>query len=345
MYVQYKPEKYIKLNEESDCFYYAVPGYNLIICDNKKNPVKIARYIGHFENISTLKKYKVENYQTFLFQNDFWTPFEEYKEDYLIIRDLRANIPVSCDEYDNYKKLYPQVFIFDETIADFICNGFNLKSSNIPIEVLNILPFNKFRIRKGDLEACISYDLSTFVIKTPDGKIFIRIDVNNSDFLDLAIQDTLTDKLRNLNKTFVDIYGFSEDKAFALIEEKREAYLRFVETIIPLVLYISSSNAEITSTPYRASTLNYPDQKPYENVQYVGTRTGFELLNSINSIQGKSYDIDEDLKVKKPHIRKAHFHHYWVNNSTATGKKLILKWLAPIIVNGYAGEEKERHIR
>ena len=58
MYIQYKPREYVQIDDEDLAFYYAIPGYNLILCDDRKKPIKIARYIGHFDDYSFCEKYK-----------------------------------------------------------------------------------------------------------------------------------------------------------------------------------------------------------------------------------------------------------------------------------------------
>lgn len=347
MYVQYKPGRYIKITEDINYFYYAIPGYNLVLCDDHKNPISVARYIGHFEDASALKEYKIKEYQTFLFRNDFWTAFEDYKEDYEIVRNLRAGV-VDDTQENTYKKQYPQVFVFDKTIADFICSSFSLHETNIPIEILDMVPFYNFRIKTGELEVCFKYELGNLLIQSVDDedlRVAISVGETSDVYLNTLIEDFIKEQTKSFNAIYTEIYGFSDEKAFELSEKKRQEYTSFINKIIPLVLYVSSVNAEIKISPQHMPEEIYKKEYPEEQIKYVGVDTAYSLKQAIRTAQTQSYDITSDHKMRKPHMRKAHFHHYWVNDTQSRKKKLILKWLAPILVNAYTDEEKERYVK
>ena len=346
MYVQYKPREYVRIDNEYNSFYYAIPGYNLIICDDYKEPILIARYIGHFKTPDELKKYRIVQYQNFCYPDEYWTQFEEYREDCEIIRDLRANILEPCKE-DSYKKQYSQVFVFDKTIADFICSGFSLNETNIPVEILNTIPFYSFRVRVENSEVCFKFELGNLLLLTPDESIVINIAVYETEsiYLNTLFESFIKENVQRFHKTCKELYEFSDEEAIELAEKKRCEYIHFIEKTVPLVLYISSVNAEIAEKSYKQLIPIYQKEYPEEIVRYVGVKTGYNLRKVIKSLQSQSYDVDAEHKTKRPHMRKAHFHHYWVNDKITGKKKLILKWLAPILVNGYTNEEKERYIK
>ena len=347
MYIQYKPREYVQIDDEDLAFYYAIPGYNLILCDDRKKPIKIARYIGHFDDYSFCEKYKIGAMKNFFYPNDYWYNFEDYEEDYKIIREIKAGIRKNHSAEYELKKQYPQVFVFDKTIADFICSGFSLKETNIPTEILDTIPFYKFRIKTNQTEACFEYELGNLSMKTIDETIVVNVSVTDTEnsYLNILFDAFIQEEVKDFYKACKDIYGFSEEPSFELAEKKRREYIGFIENIIALVLYVSSVNAEITEKPYSQTVPDYQKEYDKEIIKYVGTKTGYDLQITIKAIQYQSYDIDGENKTRKPHMRKAHFHHYWVNDNIAGKKKLILKWLVPILVNGYKGEEKERYVK
>lgn len=41
---------------------------------------------------------------------------------------------------------------------------------------------------------------------------------------------------------------------------------------------------------------------------------------------------------KSPHSRKGHWHHFWTGKRGTEERKLILKWVAPMFINGGTDE-------
>ena len=37
---------------------------------------------------------------------------------------------------------------------------------------------------------------------------------------------------------------------------------------------------------------------------------------------------------KRPHSRRGHYHHYWVGSKKDGTRRIILKWVAPMFING-----------
>jgi len=63
----------------------------------------------------------------------------------------------------------------------------------------------------------------------------------------------------------------------------------------------------------------------------VGEETGRKLVEA-RTFAEREY---KEGKRKSPHLRRGHYHHYYVNDLENEGsKKLIVKWLSPIMVNG-----------
>ena len=111
---------------------------------------------------------------------------------------------------------------------------------------------------------------------------------------------------------------------------------------IQTAYYLSAQNAEVSEVripkkkrPKRSNgtTLNLRQWD-------VGYRIGNQFIERKKPQYSNPYD-DEDGNIvddrqdrgnsPRPHVRRAHWHHYWAGEGKKT---LILKWLAPIMVNG-----------
>ena len=113
--------------------------------------------------------------------------------------------------------------------------------------------------------------------------------------------------------------------------------------ILPLILYLCSENPDIIN-------IQSPTTKPtyYNPVKTkMGTRlfpsanttlwtVGEEIQNIIrgskSQVSSISNDENEDRKSPIPHIRKAHWHGYWIGAKNA--QKFIFKWIPPTLISG-----------
>lgn len=108
--------------------------------------------------------------------------------------------------------------------------------------------------------------------------------------------------------------------------------------VISVVLYLCSVNADyeraeqpIAKRTKRGVRLFPP---PAPEIIDVGIRVGAALKRGIQSLS--SDDSEEPDASVRPHVRRAHWHHYWIGPKT--DQELILKWLSPILVNINKGE-------
>lgn len=114
---------------------------------------------------------------------------------------------------------------------------------------------------------------------------------------------------------------------------------------IQIAYYLSAQNSVLkkinTSKEKRPKRL---DGKPFNLRQWeVGYRLGCDYIKSkgnnsaikdVNLLQSIE-KMQERGTSPKPHIRRAHWHHYWVGEGKT---KLILKWIEPVWVNGSEDE-------
>lgn len=127
-------------------------------------------------------------------------------------------------------------------------------------------------------------------------------------------------------------------------EDRKDLRSRF-RFALPILLYLASVNAEIRS---RHGDQSQPEKRerlavvkkgkhkaPGPRGWDVGWRHGPSLPRRGHG-NGEEADQSHGGKHRflRPHIRTAHFHHYWVGSkSDPSGRRLILRWLEPMEVN------------
>lgn len=119
----------------------------------------------------------------------------------------------------------------------------------------------------------------------------------------------------------------------------------FITKTLQLVLYIC---ADISENIQQKQITRKPtiETKPKDTLREVrkwdvGYRIGSIIRKSTNEVQTQEQEVDKKHKSspKRPHIRKGHFHHYWVGSKTDSSRVLVLKWVAPMFINTALDEE------
>jgi len=116
--------------------------------------------------------------------------------------------------------------------------------------------------------------------------------------------------------------------------------------IVSVVLYICSTNADLSGTPKRpkpVKTKHGPRWFPpaRQTVWEVGYRTGPALGRALKLVRERSESTGS---MVRPHVRRAHYHHFW-KGSKDEEREQILKWLPPIFVNVDSPEDLITTIR
>jgi len=224
----------------------------------------------------------------------------------------------------------------------------------IPVEALQFLP-----------EWCVYIDLPEPVVFS--GKTFYGffatlsplkgvpqlclgwVGRGRSDFdIDgLPLQGTLEESIQHMIETVVSKRARTAlgTRFSRLDEEDRKDLRARFGFALPILLYLASVNADIRSHHHNQSQ---PEKRerlavvkkgkhkaPGPRVWDVGWRRGAPLPRGTRDMGD---DVDEGHvgthRSPRPHIRTAHFHHYWIGSkSDPSGRRLILRWLEPMEVN------------
>ncbi len=118
-------------------------------------------------------------------------------------------------------------------------------------------------------------------------------------------------------------------------------------SLLSLTLYICSQNAEIRSP---LGNQDFPSRpKPAKTKQgerffeatrirqwECGWRSGAALRRALSETRAEG-GSGSGYNSPRPHIRRAHYHHFWTG--PANNRALVLKWVHPVLVNARAEEE------
>lgn len=129
-------------------------------------------------------------------------------------------------------------------------------------------------------------------------------------------------------------------KRIASPEEIGEIRTNFLQNLVPfiqLVLYLCAENTDIPVQPRHPNTRvrmsGQVDVPKEPRVWMVGERIGASIRKYRNEERQNEYrETSSTHASPRPHVRRAHWHHFWAGPKTGE-QKLILRWLPPIPVN------------
>lgn len=123
-----------------------------------------------------------------------------------------------------------------------------------------------------------------------------------------------------------------------VIEKYAEEQTQVVSRFLQLVLYICAENADISENPEqrkitRKPSAGMPPKDVFREIRKwdVGIKIGKMFRQQKyygNGAGGHSGTT------KRPHVRRGHYHHFWVGSEKDGTRRLILRWVAPTFVNG-----------
>lgn len=286
---------------------------------------KIIEYVVNM----TLRKFLSQGYQ----YEDAVDAVQEYVQLPKTITNIDALLT-----YNNWYYGGRQIYRFDNTLAETLSS----QTKDLPIDtiVLEQLPCNDFFIMRnynGNQGFFISVDISDnnyTIIYTElcgNGKI-------DSCVVPIEKNVTLSRALTNFLKKEISAKRLKDNE-----EIINQISLSFAEKF-QYLLYLSAVNAEITPVTKdaivkkaeRKSQSEAPKRKSKSEVANVGYRIGSAILTAKEEREKVIYIHDNTTQKqgtpKSPHVRRSHFHSYWVGNGE--NKKLIVKWVNTIFVKG-----------
>ncbi|MGM9680365.1 MAG: AcrVA2 family anti-CRISPR protein [Eubacteriales bacterium] len=314
------------------------------------------------------------DYVNALFGRSLWDRIEAYRSDHSGQWDERCYIPIThitevlCDNYPaDFMRMAVQrtnagtlaalagwrrckeIYHFDPDFARLIMEDAD-ENALIPYDALASLPYNCLYI-----DAPVPDFDGFFVYYEQDAKtggMELRMDAVKSSeptyatgislhLVGKTVADGIAESIRYAKKsyqTIVDAVGARQAEAARREFERISG--QFVPAAIQLILYLCAENAEIAENPEQKQitrrTPQIKDQFREIRSWDVGQRYGVRIRKFRSSRRGSS-DKGPGTGTHaspSPHMRRAHWHHFWVGKRDSDERQLVLRWLPPIFVAG-----------
>ena len=241
--------------------------------------------------------------------------------------------------------VYKQIYKFDNDILSMLCNDTDV--DNIPISIIkDNLPYpafyvdNRFVSKHSDVEyrGCFVSLLYNYKNELDLGLFFIE-DTKESNYLYCLVPLYFGDK------TLVELMQ-ERDKSFNVDSNNQDSMISMElgNQILKAIVYICSANkeVEIVKVPVSENTNNSSNKKKKKNKKSKTINQnfiGYKMGNVIRKTK-KVYECKEKTVSNKthkqisPHLRKAHYHHFWIGKKNEPeNRKLILKFIPPLYIN------------
>lgn len=250
-------------------------------------------------------------------------------------------------------------FSFDQTLYDSLVNNTD-DMKKIPINVLTQMPApsvyidlkdddfsgvlayldfdfsDETDVQKGKGEYRRSYLVLTPIRMSEDG--IVPLSSVSVPLLNMPIEEVWKDERNFFYNSCIGVAPFVViEKAF----QDMVALFNRISYVIPLLLYLCTERPDITKVTKRGRTAVEKIKTSPQAVRWdVGVRIGTALRLGLSRASDDDGEVEEDTKdspVKrnrspKAHIRRAHWHHFWVGKKDSNERKLVLRWMPPISV-------------
>ena len=310
--------------------------------DNSLNIKSLSNLTDTGETLErTLKQYKDKYVGNNVVSNASW--------DYLI-KSATYNISFMYNW-----QLFKQSYKFDRDTFDLLCNDTDI--TELPLSIINSnLPYPAFFIDNKFVSNTNKVFRGCFVsiMKDPQGRdelgLFFVEDTVESDYEycliplymgDSTLLDIMKkrDKIYNVNSNINDIQTITDVGTKA----------------IKAIVYICSSNKEIETIKININKNNNKKTKNKSKKAKTISQNlvGYRMGNTIRRtkkvyITDSSLEKEDNVNVEKkkltksPHMRMAHYHHFWTGPKNEPDKrKLIVKFIPPLFINSNHKDNEE----
>lgn len=264
----------------------------------------------------------------------------------------QKNEPFDISDVATLKALYSwrkykEVYSFDSDLANMLMSS-SSDEFVIPISAILSAPYPVFYVQiDGENDLGIKGFFCTFdyIVLSGEGtdKLTKQLSFNVLGIYDnisfacpLILRDgiTIKESIDYLRKMFM------EDKDFD--PKILDMAIDFIPKALQLVLYICAANADICENPQQKQITRKPttETKPKDTLREVrkwdvGYRIGSIIRkpSEEDSVHEQRVSTNQKSSPKRPHVRKGHFHHYWIGSKSDNNRTLVLKWVAPTFIN------------
>ena len=238
------------------------------------------------------------------------------------------------------------VYYFDETLERELTKT---EPTEIPQDMLNHLPYRSFYLKTSTFEVTIADR------KVPIDGFLVNLSYDVTEHKEMLEITPCFDGCATA-PTPITVFDMKlkgnppKSKGENLFEQIMLGVFRGAEErrkVLQLILYIISQNADLLPENHKTETYEYREKTDGLTIKdkhreikrwEVGSRIGPVLKRSVTEHKKASSSGSRN-RSKRPHMRRAHWHHYWVGSRASEGRKLILKWLHPMMIGTLEDED------
>lgn len=248
---------------------------------------------------------------------------------------------------------FKEIYSFDEDLENLLYEQAD-DELVIPIEALKNLPFPCIYIKIDEKICGIHWDgFFTWIEwdeKTSELELrfsFVPADEDPGDplasgafSLHLSEGGTLADGI----KEFIDRTRQGRSQSQEITPDwdymMGVAAVEHIHRALMLVLYLCAENAQQEENPEQKNITRrgtaikdaFREIRKWDVGYRIGNaiRAGDDRLSKAESAQSQS---GSERAPYRPHVRKGHYHHYWIGSDKTNSRRLILKWVAPMFIN------------
>lgn len=283
--------------------------------------------------------------------------FDELKRRLIVMKEFSGDQDVETVSDTAFVEArwcaYKKIYEFNPTFIRYLAAT---EAGEISISLLKKLPFRSFYISFGG-EVLDSEPFPGFV---PCIGMFVYIyftKVEEDEYAHFAMT------LRGVNETSIPLYCGIKDrcvftevtnidkmpkavwnyithngdpKQIEMVKRKQKNQKQFFMIVMNACQYLCASNAEIKDVKVDKKhrpviTVNGKDKPIAMDLSQVGVRLGQKFEKMYRDLESECQREGRKGIRKRPHVRRAHWHHYW----TGPGRTVLtVKWLEPVFVMG-----------
>lgn len=244
-----------------------------------------------------------------------------------------------------------QAFEFDSTLYDALTS--QPLGGNIPKEALLRLPVpcvyisNQFALDEETVAegffAWLEYDVNAKWMELR--LLFLLPGTDDSLPFVCPLEGTLEEGLQKLGESAKFRGQAARLKVPSLGKDGADRVKALFGKAMNLLLYLCAEEPDYAAPPRRsrakpASTGFSKSPAPSKvNMTEVGVRIGATMRQGMIAArrsEGRAEGRTHASPV--PHIRRAHWHHFWTGAKASEERKLVLKWIPPVFVGGSDAE-------
>lgn len=241
---------------------------------------------------------------------------------------------------------YKEIYHFDYSLAQELYLQAD-DMEDIPVAVLDALPYPCIYIELDndvfqgffvyweqdfDVECDThDYELRFLTVGNPDGGLAVyHLHICGDETIKDSAERTAARMKRG--STRLNLGKIADNSTLDMIADMQT---QVVAKLLQLVLYICAENSDVEENPEqkqitRRAAVGTPPKDVYREIRKwdVGIKIG-------RLIRSQKYEraVHCEGSVKRPHVRRGHYHHYWIGSDKDGSKRLILRWVAPVFVN------------